>query len=140
MDAAYTFFDHTGDFGADLAASSLPGVYDAMARALVALVTDAPESVEAREERSITLEAVDAADLLVTLGNELLFLFETAGWLTARVAVHTLDDTTLGATLHGEPFDPERHPIARPIKAVTHHGAALERTEEGWRARVIFDL
>lgn len=140
MESSYRFFDHTGDFGADLDAPSREGIYEALAKALVALITDAPESVREREQRSIELDAVDDADLLIALGNELLFLFETEGWLAARIALHTLADGSLACTAYGEPFDPDRHPIARPIKAVTHHAAELVETDRGWRARVIFDL
>jgi SHS2 domain-containing protein len=135
----YRFFDHTGDFGADLSAETREGIYESAARALVALVTDAPESVRELERRELALEGVDGEDLLVALGNELLYLFEE-GWIAARVEVCELGERSLRVIAHGEPFDPERHPIARPVKAVTHHAARLTPTEDGYRARLVFDL
>ncbi|HJL17126.1 MAG TPA: archease [Sandaracinaceae bacterium LLY-WYZ-13_1] len=137
----HRFFDHTGDFGADLCAPDRAALYEASAHALVALLTDARDRIEARETRAIEVEGVDPEDLLVALGNEVLFLFETEGWLPSRLEVESVDDERLVALAHGEPYDPERHPIARPIKAVTHHGAAVEEGADGtWTGRLIFDL
>lgn len=136
----HQFFDHTGDFGAELTSETRAGLYESAATALVALLTDAVERVEERETLPIAVEGVDAADLLVALGNELLYLFESQRWLAHRVSIEELDGDHLVATAHGEPFDEARHPIARPIKAVTHHGAEIQKTPDGWRGRLIFDL
>lgn len=138
---AHQFFDHTGDFGVDLTADSRASLYEEAALAFTSLLTDAIERIEQKESVPVAVEGVDATDLLVALGNELLYLFETQGWLTARLEVETLDGDHLLATAHGEAFDPERHSIARPIKAVTHHGASIERSDDGtWHGRLIFDL
>lgn len=139
-EAAHTFFDHTGDFGVDLTAPARSLLYEEAARAFLVLLTDAPESVSPREERAIEVDGFDATDLLVALGNELLCLFESEGWLAARVEVDAIDETHLAATARGEPFDPARHPIARPVKAVTHHGALAEESGGAWRGRLVFDL
>ncbi len=139
-ETSHRFFDHTGDFGVDLTAAVREGIYVEAARAFVALLTDAPDRVVERDTREIDVAGVDPADVLVALGNELLYLFESGGWLAARIEVEELDDDGLRATAHGEPYDPERHPIARPIKAVTHHGAAIAREGDEWRGRLIFDL
>jgi SHS2 domain-containing protein len=136
---SFRFVDHTGDFAADLHARSREEIFVALSRALVSLITDAPASVRETETRRIEIEGIDEEELLVGLGNELLFFFET-GWLAARVDEIEIEDGSLRAIAHGEPFDPERHPIARPVKAVTHHGAAIEENDGGYRARVIFDL
>lgn len=133
------FFDHTGDFGVDLAAPTREALYEEVARALIDLVTDAPESVREAETRELTAQGVDPSDLLVALGNELLFELE-AGWLAARIEIEELDDTSLCATAHGEAYDPERHPFARPAKAVTHHGAEVREHDGAWAGRLIFDL
>jgi SHS2 domain-containing protein len=136
----HRFFDHTGDFGAELSAPTERALFEELARAWLDLLTDAPASVAERETRPLEVSGIDAEDVLVALGNELLYLFETEGFLAARIDVTALDSQKLTATAHGEPFDPARHPIARPVKAVTHHGAEVVRAEDGWRARVIFDL
>ena len=136
----FRFFDHTGDFGADLEAASEGELYEASVDALVALMVEEPTTVEPVEERVLTAKGVDAEDQLVALGNEVLFGFET-GWLCRRVEVESLDDDAVVVTAFGEPFDPERHHVARPVKAVTHHGARIEERNDGtWVGRLVFDL
>jgi SHS2 domain-containing protein len=145
---SYRFVDHTGDFAIELEAADVPGAFVEAARGLLHLLTDAPQSVSEREQRPIGLDAIDGESLLVALGNELLYLFEVEGFLWARLVTTSsasdLLEGSLAGELHGEAFDPERHPIARPFKAVTHHGAELEETgeEEGRnvRARFVVDL
>ncbi|MBX3273737.1 MAG: archease [Sandaracinaceae bacterium] len=136
---AHRFFDHTGDFGADLEASSEAELFEASADALVALLVEDPSAIAERETRALEVSGLDAAEQLVALGNELLYRFET-GWLARRVTIDELGDDRLRATAHGEPYDPSRHAIARPIKAVTHHGARAEPREGGWSGRLIYDL
>jgi SHS2 domain-containing protein len=43
-------------------------------------------------------------------------------------------------TLTGEPFDAERHSVAREIKAVTAHLLSVERLPGGYRARFVVDV
>ena len=75
----------------------------------------------------------------IKVENELIYLFEVEEYLCARFEVDELGEDFLSGTAHGERFDAERHPIARPMKAVTHHGAELKDTETGVRGRIIFD-
>lgn len=136
----YRFFDHTGDFGVELVAPSQGEVVAAAARAFLDLLTDAPGTVAEREARPLRVTGIDAPATLVALGNELLFLFEVERFLCARFAPTRVEETLIEGAAHGERFDPARHPIARPMKAVTHHGASFARQGDVVRARLIFDL
>ena len=137
---AYRLLDHTGDFALEITAADRPGVYPEACRAFLDLVTDAPGTVREEQARDLEVEGLDPADLLVALLNELIFLFEVEGLLVARLELRSLDDAHLEATAHGERFDPDRHPIARPVKAATHHRVLLEEDAEGGRAFVVMDL
>ncbi len=153
MAPTHTFFDHTGDYGVDLTGESFEEVLDALARAFLDLLTGAPATVVEVEARPLEVRGLDEEDLLVALGNELLFRFEM-GFLVGRLEVLAVleedgaagDDAspagelTLEAKAWGEVFDPERHPIARPMKAVTHHQASVVEDATGARARLVFDL
>jgi SHS2 domain-containing protein len=143
--ADYRFFDHTGDFGLELTASGPADALDGVTRAFLELLTDAPGCVDEREARGIDVRGFDAADALVAFANELLYQFEAEGFLAARFAPTrvALDggEAEIAGALHGEPYDPARHPIARPVKAVTHHGVRFEPREDGvWSIRLVFDL
>lgn len=134
--SSYAFFDHTGDFGVEVEAADRAGVLATFARAFLDLLTGDPTAVHETTSRPLEVEGFDWENLLVTFGSELLYAFEVDGFLCARFEVETLEEGYLAGTAWGEPFDPDRHPIARPIKAVTHHGVVFAEQ----RARVIFDL
>ena len=138
--ARHVFFDHTGDFGVDLAAPAPEALYEEAARAFVALLTDLAERVAETQTRPIAARGLDATDLLVALGNELLFWFETEGWLVSRIHVEALDETSVRGVAYGETYDPTHHSIARPVKAVTHHGAEVRHENGEYVGRLIFDL
>jgi len=136
----FRFFDHTGDFGADLEADSESELYEASVDALVALMVEDPTTIGEGETRELRVSGVDAPAQLVALGNEVLFAFET-GWLCRRIEVDALEEYAVEVTAYGEPFDPERHAIARPVKAVTHHATEVSQRDDGtWRGRLVFDL
>lgn len=137
---SHRFFDHTGDFGAHLEADSEAELCETGVDALIALMLEDRTTIEAREQRALTVDGIDEADLLVAIANEVLYAFET-GWVTRRVEVVALDGESLSAIAHGEPFAEARHPVARPMKAVTHHGASATENDGGtWSGRLIFDL
>ena len=98
---SHRFFDHTGDFGADLEASSEAELFEASVDALVGLLVDDATKIDERESRPIEARGVDGLDQLVALGNEVLYAFET-GWLARRVEVIALDVDTVTATAWGQ--------------------------------------
>ncbi|HBP22987.1 MAG TPA: hypothetical protein DEA08_35085 [Planctomycetes bacterium] len=140
LPARHTFFDHTGDFGVDIRGDDLDEAVAEVPRAFLDLLTGDADCVAEREERALEVEGVDLLDALVALGNELLFWFEVEGFLVARFEPDEVEPGWIAGQAFGEPFDPERHPIARPLKAVTHHAAACEQDSEGVSVRLIFDL
>ncbi|MGF1467383.1 MAG: archease [Sandaracinaceae bacterium] len=141
MDPTYRFVDHTADFAVELDAPSLEALFEVSVRALAHVLTDDPDVVRDLEARRLCLDGLDREELLVGLGNEVLYRFEVEGWLAARLEVRELSDERLEGELHGEPFTPARHDIARPIKAVTHHGAAIEVSDDGRvRGTLLYDL
>ena len=136
----YAFFDHTGDFGVDVQADTAEAVIAEVARAFLDLLTGEPSAVREAEARSISVAGGDREEALVAFGNELLFLFEAEGFLCARFEARPQVGGVIEGLAHGEPFDPTRHPIARPIKALTYHELAFELSPQGATARLIFDL
>ncbi len=58
----------------------------------------------------------------------------------AACEVIALDGGGAEVAVEVGPYDPERHAEGLDLKAVTWHQAAFERTAQGWRARVVFDI
>lgn len=138
----FRFFDHTGDIGVDLEAPTLGGLFAAAAEAFTATLTEL-DTVQPRETHPVTLAAPSADLLLVEWLSELLYRFDVHRWLARSADLKvspTGDRVQLEGSVTGEPFDPTRHPIHVLVKAVTYHGLHVTPTENGWTARVIFDI
>lgn len=139
----FRFLDHTGDFAIEAAGATPEAALAETVRALVALLAGEDARFAPREGRAITLDAFDGADLVVALGNELLFLFETERFLPARLHVERLDLGSEGAHLEGRFLGEcvaRDLPLARPAKAVTHHDAAFDVLRDETRVHLVIDL
>jgi SHS2 domain-containing protein len=138
----FTFFDHTGDVGIEIDAPDPGALFADAARAFSETITDR-EALPGDDAVEISLVA-DAADLLlVDWLNELLFRFETDGWLPRDVAAQVSragDTWTLSARLAGGRLDPARHDVRVLVKAVTYHGLQVQELASRWRARIILDI
>ncbi len=139
---AYRFFDHTGDIGVTLTGKTREALFASAAIAFTDTLT-AVSNVEPRRPEEVALDAPELDLLLVDFLSELLYRFDTRGWLSrdAQVDVRERDGGwALEGTLSGEKLDPERHKVKILIKAVTYHGLhVIERNGE-WHANVVFDV
>jgi SHS2 domain-containing protein len=131
-------FEHTGDRGIELTA---PTRVELFRRAVVALASLLVEvaGAAATEQRLIVVEAENDADLMHDLLTELLQIFMVEGFIWCDASVEEAD-RALRVTVHGEPFDPTRHAFHGEIKAVTYHQLTVEKSPDGWRARIILDV
>jgi SHS2 domain-containing protein len=138
----YAFFDHTGDIGVTLTGPTCDALFSAAAQAFTETITPL-ERVEPRRPEEIAVDAPELDLLLVDFLSELLYRFDTRGWLTrsAETIVHERDGGwALEGTLSGEKLDPDRHPIKILIKAVTYHGLHIVQHAGEWSTSVVFDI
>ncbi|MGH7753903.1 MAG: archease [Gemmatimonadales bacterium] len=133
---SFKFLPHTADIQVELTARDAPGLYQAGADAVrELLVADSP--VVPGESRTIALAGPDEATRLMSFLRELVYLYDVERFIPVSV---TLDAGVGTARLAGERLDPVRHRAERELKGVTHHGYTLERSPDGCRATVIFDV
>jgi SHS2 domain-containing protein len=130
-------FEHTGDLGIEVTASTRAELFHHAALALATLMVDT-SNVRQTEEREVSIEATNDSDFMHNLLAELLCLFVADGFIWADAAVDE-GDQTLRVVLRGERFDPGRHSFRGEIKAVTYHQLMVVGSPEEWRARIIFD-
>jgi len=135
--------DHTADLGLEIRAPDLPALFDRAAAGMMHLLLERVPD-DGPEERSVEARAPDGPGLLRSWLRELLFLHDRYGFQTAEVEFRTLEaepgpgrEARLEATVRGRP---EEEPPVREIKGVTLHRLALEPADDGWFARVIFDV
>jgi SHS2 domain-containing protein len=139
---AYQFFDHTGDIGVSLTGRTVDELFASAAAAFTDSIT-AIEGVEPRRPEELSVAAPELDLLLVDFLSELLYRFDTRGWLTreAQVEVREFDGGwDLQGTLLGERHDESRHRVRVLLKAVTYHQLHIRQDEGIWTANVVFDI
>ena len=136
----YEFVDHAGDIGVRLRSGTLPGLFADASAAFTDSIT-ALRDIEPKRPEEVDVDAPELDLLLVDFLSELLYRFDTRGWLTrdAEVELHEKDGGwSLQGTLRGERLNPSRHAGKAAIKAVTYQGLHVHQTNGVWTAQVVF--
>ncbi len=137
--SGFQIVEHTADVGVLATGSTFDEALAFLARGALSLMVEADE-FQTKDAMTVELEATDAEALAVDWLNELLYLYETEGFVTVDVAVKTGNDgTSLSAVCRGERVDTENRELVTEVKAATYHGVRV--THDGqWRVRVILDV
>ena len=133
----------TADIAFEATGRDLPELFRDAADATTNVMIDNLDAIEPRETRQIELSNEKLDMLLFDLLQELIFLKDAQRLLvrTPDMQITEKDEAYfLKATAKGEPLDAERHHQRADVKAVTLHDFSVERTESGWKARVLLDI
>jgi protein archease len=139
---AYVFFDHTGDVGVTVRAPSLDNLFAGAALALTDTMTDR-RLVGAAHSSPVELRASGVDLLLVEWLNELIYRFDTGGWLVAGARIEVVESGgqwMVRGAVDGETLDPGRHPIRTLVKAATYHALSVTFVGGEWEATVVLDV
>jgi SHS2 domain-containing protein len=135
----FELIDISGDAGIRAFGSDLGELFANTAAGMYSLITD-PEGVLPGKSIDIKAEASSLEGLLVSWLNELIFQFDTYGFIGRDIHIQKLKNTSIISTIDGEDFVPERHGRGLLIKAATYHKLKIEKKEDHWEADVIFDI
>jgi SHS2 domain-containing protein len=138
-DTGYRLLNHTADFGLEIYGPDMAGLF---ARAALSLFDVLLENRPKRggRARRIEIEGQDRADLMINWLRELLYRFNGEARVLCGVEILSIAETHLSARILLEPYSARRHRIRNEIKAVTYHQIEVGPADDGWRARVIFDI
>jgi SHS2 domain-containing protein len=142
---AYKYLEEIGtaDIAFEATGRDLPELFSEAADATTNVMIDNIEAIQPRQTRQIDLSNDKLDMLLFDFLQELIFL-KDAERLLVRIREVQIDDRDemylLKATAEGETLDVERHHQRADVKAVTLHDFAVERTDGGWKARVLLDI
>ena len=132
-------FEHDADIGLRATASSRAGLFETMAEALTAVVTD-PASVRLERQVNIHCEAPDDALLLVDWLNVLIYEMATRRMVFGKWHV-TLDGQKLDAVAEGETVNRPRHQPVVEIKGATYTALSVEQDASGnWCGQCVVDV
>jgi len=133
----------TADIAFEATGRDLPELFSAAADATANVMIDNLEAIQPRETRQIELSNDKLDMLLFDLLQELIFLKDAERLLLRIREVHINEKDEsyfFKARAEGETIDAERHHQRADVKAVTLHDFSVERTDGGWKARVLLDI
>jgi len=135
----YQIIDHTADLGIIVKGPDVRHLFINAARAMIDLMVKGDIS-DKTAIRDVLVKGEDFPDLMVRWLGEILYLFEGENLIVDLIEVKSISPTQLESTLTLTSFKPGRHQILREIKAVTYHQIAVNKCNDGWETRVIFDI
>ncbi|GAB4417308.1 MAG: archease [Thermodesulfovibrionales bacterium] len=135
----FDIIDISGDVGIRAYGKTLDDAFSSAAIGMYSLITNLDD---VKEKRNITIEIESHSPegLLVSWLNELIFHFDTYGFIGKDVHISAMYDNKLTATVAGEDFDAERHERRLLVKAATYHQLRIEKIGDTWQIDVIFDI
>ncbi len=139
----YEVIEHTADVGLRVVAGSVDELFAEAGRGLVTLMVPNAGQVAAPAVPDVAVELLGESveALLVDWLSELVFIFETRQLVPRRFDVAVNEAALrLRAAVGGARLDRRRHRLGHEVKAVTYHQLSVRRGEQGWEARVIFDI
>lgn len=134
----HTTLSHTADTGIEATAPTLITLVEELATGMFELMAPV-DPCPGDEEVKATVEASTIADLVVDSLSELLYLAEAEDLHLCRFEVELQGESILRIRAVGGPIA-DAEPTGPPIKAVTYHQLEVFQSDEGWYARVYFDV
>ena len=138
MPSDFEFIDHTADAGIIARGADIRQAFTNAARGMSSLFAE-PDDIRETRHRDIVVTADDEESLLVAWLNELIYRFDTEGFIGKRFNISRLDPTRLEARLYGETVDRSRHRLKAGVKAATYHLLSITHNSQ-CQLRVIFDI
>ena len=138
MKASYEVLEHTADAGIVARGPTLESAFAAVAEGMYSLMVD-PTSVREVLKRDLNTSGADAEHQLSNWLLELLLLTEVENLVFRRFQVRIEGEQVRGEAF-GEELDEARHEVRGMVKGVTRHMLGVEKTDDGYVARVVFDM
>lgn len=139
MDNQFEVLDISGDVGLKVYGHNLEEVFINGGVGLYNLITNI-SNINPRNTIDIKVYSESLDELFVGWLNELIFQFDTYGFIGSEIKVETLNENRIEAWIRGEEFNPDIHEKGLLIKAATYHDLIFEKKDGIWVVEVIFDL
>lgn len=139
----FSILDISGDIGLRAYGEDIKEAFINTALGMYSLITT-PDLIKEKKTIGIRVEGSSIEGLLISWLNELIFHFDTYGFIGRRIEIVSSELRTpnykLISRIRGEDFDPERHERKLLIKAATYHRLRIEKVDNMWEIDVIFDI
>jgi SHS2 domain-containing protein len=136
---SYQIIDHTADLGIAVKGVDEKDVFIHAAQAMTDLMVKG-NIVKKTVTKDVSLQGDDFPDLMVKWLGEILYLFNGEKLVMHSIKIKSISSIMLRSTLTLSTFEPKDHEVKREIKAVTYHQICVDKVNDGWQARIIFDI
>ncbi len=130
----YKIIPHTADLRIEVAGNNLSELFINSANALFSVAEADLRNEQVTHQIQISAETPE--DLLVDFLNELIFLSDTHNEVYNDIIIGKINETSLDAELRG--FKVKSFKL--DIKAATYHGLAIQKTKDGYKTQIVFDI
>jgi SHS2 domain-containing protein len=123
-------------------AKTLPKLFSNAAYALMLTMADI-DKIQPRTARTINIRNAKIDLLLFDFLNELLIYKDNESLLFSKFQIDIQNKNNiyyLNACIKGEQADQVKHKIKIDVKAITMHMFKVEKTQEGYEARIVVDI
>jgi SHS2 domain-containing protein len=156
----FEILDISGDVGIKAFGKDIEEAFIHAALGMFSLITDL-DTIKDKKAIDVTVESDSLDGLLVSWLNELIFHFDTYGFIGRKIPMAEITRPservdsdphlrgggmeeragyTLKATIYGEEFEQQRHEGKLLIKAATYHKLKIEKVRGMFEINVIFDI
>lgn len=133
----FKIIDHEADVGFEIYGRTPEELYKNAVQALFSLIVD--PAVDVKPAKGKRLDLQDDNGLLIVFLNELLYFWDTEGFIPKDLSLK-IENNKLTGTVIGGIFDPSRDTVKQEVKAVTYHNFSIEAERGILKARIIVDV
>lgn len=134
----YKFFDEiTSDVMFEAYGKDLKEIFANAAEAMFTIICKL-DKIEPKEERKVEVEADGVEDLMINWLQALIAEVDIEEMFFSKFKITDITPTSLTAFVYGESIEPEKGETL--VKAVTYHQYKFEKTDDGYKVRVSFDI
>jgi SHS2 domain-containing protein len=134
----WKLLEHTADIRLEVYGATLEDLFINAALGFSDIILPEAE-LTPQTELEIKVEADSAEELLVNWLRELLFLNQTRKLIMTHAQIIVFAETNLLAKVSFADNPPDVE-SSFEIKGVTYHGLSILRNNEGYSARIVFDI
>lgn len=140
---SFRFIEHTADIAVEITEDSLEKLFVTSANAwLTSLVEISNPWLESSKKFIFTANTLE--ELLVEFLSELNFQLYTRKWIFISVKEIKLQQSAAGYQLEvevfGQSFNENNHKLKIEIKAVTYHQMKIEKKNNNFFTKIVFDI
>ena len=135
----FEILEHPSDVGILARGSDRQEALLELSRGLVSIIVST-EGIEPTEEREFRADGSDDEAQIVNWLNEILFFFDTEGFVPVDLRITSWNNHMLIGRARGVFFDPARHEFRTAVKAATYHQFASRPVSGEWEIRAFVDV